>query len=233
MLKIVTWVISKIKKREYKVDENISSIDLLVILWDRTWMMLRGLLHKILLKESLGLLFVGKSVKIRSHKRIRFGSGVTIEDGCYINALSRVGVKIGNNFTLGRNGVIECTGVIRDLGESLEIGNNVGISANAFISVRGEVKIGNNTIFGPGVSLFSENHKFDDLQTPIYLQGVTKVGIEIGEDCWIGANSIILDGVKIGDRCIIAAGSVVNKSIPSNSIAAGVPAKIVKNRFDK
>lgn len=66
--------------------------------------------------------------------------------------------KIGNNFSLGQNSIIECTGVIRELGESLVIGDNVGISANAFISVRGKVKIGDSTIFGPGVSLFSENH---------------------------------------------------------------------------
>ena len=140
------------------------------------------------------------------------------------------GIKIGNNFSLGQNSIIECTGVIRELGESLVIGDNVGISANAFISVRGKVKIGDSTIFGPGVSLFSENHIFEDKSTPIYLQGATRKGIEIGKDCWIGANATILDGVKIGNGCIVAAGAVVNHDVPSYTIVGGVPAKTIKNR---
>ena len=62
------------------------------------------------------------------------------------------------------------------------------------------------------------------------MQGATRKGVEIGKDCWIGANVCILDGVKIGDKCIVAAGAVVNKDVPSNSIVGGVPAKIIKMR---
>ncbi|MCR5207733.1 MAG: acyltransferase [Eubacterium sp.] len=119
---------------------------------------------------------------------------------------------------------------MRELGEGLEIGDNVGIAANAFISVRGSVKIGDNTIFGPDVKLFSENHIFEDTETPIYLQGATRLGIEIGEDCWLGAGVTVLDGVKIGKGCVIAAGAVVTKDVPDYSIAAGAPAKVIKSR---
>lgn len=60
------------------------------------------------------------------------------------------------------------------------------------------------------------------------MQGATRKGIEIGKDCWIGANATILDGVKIGDGCIVAAGAVVNRDVPSYTIVGGVPAKTIK-----
>jgi acetyltransferase-like isoleucine patch superfamily enzyme len=184
------------------------------------------------MRKARGLLFVGKNVKILARKHIELGGGSTIEDGCFINGLCKGGIRIGNNFSLGRNSIIECTGVIRELGESLEIGDDVGIAANAFISVRGSVRIGDSTIFGPNVSLFSENHNSSDLKVPIYLQGATRLGITIGEDCWLGANVTVLDGVTIGDKCIVAAGAVVDRDIPPYSVAGGVPAKILKSRKD-
>lgn len=230
MVKLVSKLISKIKHREYIIDENITSADLIGILFIRMFMLIRGFFCRIQFKKSGKMTFIGKNVKIKSKSHIESGSGLTIEDGCFINALCRGGVKIGNNFSLGKNSMIECTGVIRELGESLEIGNDVGIAANAFISVRGNVKIGNSTIFGPGVKVFSENHIFKDKETPIYLQGASRQGVEIGEDCWIGANAVILDGVKIGKGCVVAAGAVVNKDVDDYTIVGGVPAKVIGTR---
>lgn len=230
MVKLVSKLISKIKHREYTVDESITASDLMGILFTRMIMLLRGFFCRIGFKKSGRMTFIGKRVKINAKKHIVCGSGLTVEDNCSINALCKNDVKIGKNFSLGRNSIIECTGVIRELGDSLEIGDDVGIAANAFISVRGKVKIGSSSIFGPGVKLFSENHIFTDRNTPIYLQGATRQGIEIGEDCWIGANAVILDGVTIGKGCVIAAGAVVNKDIPDYSIAGGVPAKIIGTR---
>lgn len=230
MVKLVSKIISKIKHREYQVDESISSSDLLGILVTKSLMLVRGIFKKSGFKKSGRIAFIGKNVKIKSKKHIECGSGLTIEDNCIINALCKNGVHIGDNFSLGRNSVIECTGVIRDLGDELIIGNDVGIAANAFISVRGKVSIGSSTIFGPGVKLFSENHIFSDRDTPIFLQGATKKGISIGEDCWIGADAVILDGVTIGKGCVVAAGAVVTKDVPDYSIVGGIPAKIISNR---
>lgn len=154
MIKLVSFIISKIKHREYKVDENITSADLCGILAGRLAMLIRGAFKKIGFKKAGKMMFIGKRVSIKSKGHIKCGSGVTINDDCSINALCRGGVEIGNNFSLGRGSVIECTGVIRELGESLKIGNDVGISPSAFISVRGKVSIGDSTIFGPGVKLF-------------------------------------------------------------------------------
>lgn len=230
MKKFVSKLISKIKGREYVIDDAISDGDLISILFTRFFMVVRGFFKTLFFKKHGKISFIGKRVAIKSKSHISCGSGLTIEDDCHINALCKDGVKIGDNFSLGRKSIIECTGVIRELGEGLEIGDNVGIAANAFISVRGTVKIGDNCIFGPDVKLFSENHIFDDTETPIYLQGATRLGIEIGEDCWLGAGVTVLDGVKIGKGCVVAAGAVVTKDLPDYSIAVGSPAKVIKSR---
>ena len=230
MNKLLSFLISKIKKEDYQVDKHLTTSVILMLIWDRGLMVLRGLYHKLLFKESKGILFIGNQVKIRSHNNIKCGSGMTIEDGCFINALSCGGVEIGDNFSLGRNSMIECTGVIRELGEKLTIGNNVGIAANAFIAVRGNINIGDDTIFGPCVSIHAENHVFKDLKKTIRLQGATRKGISIGKNCWIGSHVTILDGVHIGNNVVVAAEAVINKDIPDNCIAGGVPAKVIKTR---
>lgn len=228
MRNAISWIISKIKKNDYRVDENISTSDLILILIKRSFMLVRGQFHRIFFKESKWSIFIGKKVDIFSHKNIKLGRGITIEDNCFINALSIKGINIGNNFSLGRNSIIECTGIISDLGEELVIGDNVGIASNAFISVRGKVEISDNTIIGPGVKIFSENHLFDKMDFSIKDQGVIRKGTYIGKGTWIGANAIILDGVKIGNNVVVGAGSIINKNIPDFSVVVGVPGKIIK-----
>lgn len=230
MNKLLSFLISKIKKEDYQVDKKLTTSVIFILILDRGFMFLRGLYHKFLFEKSKGIVFIGKQVKIRSHKNIRCSSGMTIEDGCFINALSRGGIEIGKNFSLGRNSMIECTGVIRELGEKLTIGNNVGIAANAFIAMRGNINIGDDTIFGPGVSIHAENHVFKDLKKPIRFQGATRNGVSIGKNCWIGSHVTILDGVHIGNNVVVAAGALINKDIPDNCIVGGVPAKVIKTR---
>jgi acetyltransferase-like isoleucine patch superfamily enzyme len=89
------------------------------------------------------------------------------------------------------------------------------------------IEIGNDVIIGPGVSLFSENHNYKDINTPIRLQGETRKKIVIEDDVWIGANAIILAGVYIGKHSVVGAGSVVTKDVPANSVVVGSPAKLV------
>lgn len=231
--KLMCRLISKLKNEEYVIDENISVIDLLETTSIRFIQTIRGFLRKPFMGSSKGIVFIGKKVKILSAKNIHAGKSFIIEDYCFINALSKGGVWIGNNVSLGRNTIIECTGVIRELGEKVVIGNNVGIAANGFIAVRGNLEIGDNTIIGPNVNIHTENHIFDDKDIPIRLQGAKRKGVKIGQDCWIGTKSIILDGITIGKGCIIAAGSVVNKDIPDYAIVGGVPAKVIKFRGER
>jgi acetyltransferase-like isoleucine patch superfamily enzyme len=174
--------------------------------------------------------FLVHRCKIIHKSNLYLGKTVNIGDNVEINALSRDGIRMGNNVSIHRNTIIECTGVIRSIGIGLIIGNNVGIAQNCFIQVRGKVVIDDDVIIGPGVSIFSENHNFSDPDTPIRDQGETRIGISIEEGVWIGAGATVLDGVIIGRHSIIAAGSIVNKNIPAYSIVAGIPAKIKKSR---
>ena len=230
--KILSSVISKIKKEDYIVDSNITFTVVFGTVLRKCIMLVRGTLNKPFFKRAKGTLFIGKKCDIRCKGKIEFDGSATVEDYVKIDALSKGGIKIGKNFSIGRNSIIECTGVLRELGESFIIGENVGIAANAFIAVRGNLKIGKDTIIGPGVSIHTENHNFDKLNVPIRLQGATRKGVEIGEDCWIGSKVVILDGVKIGSHVIIAAGAVVNTDVPDYAIVGGVPAKIIRMRKD-
>lgn len=220
-----------IKKEEHKFNYDFSITELGSILFSKGLSLLRGMIfikHK--LRKSKGLIFAEKRTRIIHGKKITCGSNMNLQSYSEINGLCKNGVQIGDNFTLGKFAIIECTGVLRNVGDELIIGNNVGINHYCFIGVRGSIVIKDNVIFGPRVSVFSENHNFLSTEVPIKNQGVTKGKTIIDEDVWIGANSSILSGVHIGKGCVIAAGSVVTKDIPPFSIAAGVPAKVIKNR---
>jgi acetyltransferase-like isoleucine patch superfamily enzyme len=231
MLKsLINNVIHKLGKKDYKVDESIKTSILMSIVLGRLICLLRGQLVKLKLKQSDGFLFIGRRTKLKVPEYMIFGRSITIEDGVEINALSKKGIIIGNNVTIKKNSIIECTGVIKELGEGLKIGNNVGIAQNAFIQVRGFVEIGSNVMFGPGVSIFSENHIITDPYKQIIEQGATREGVIIEDNVWVGANSTILDGVRIGTGSVIAAGSVVTKNVEQYSVVGGVPAILIKMR---
>ncbi len=230
MKKIVNKVIHSLGRKNYSVDSSIELIDLIRFLTPKIFQLIRGLFIKPFLKKSTGLIFLGSRTKIRFKSKISIGKTLQIGDNVEINALSRNGVHIGHNVSILKNTIIECTGVLRNLGEGISIGNNVGIAQNCFIQVRGQVIIGDNVIFGPNVSIFSENHVFIDTELPVSVQGETRKGVTIEDGVWIGTRAIILDGVKVGKNSIVAAGAIVNKDVAPYSIVGGVPAKILKNR---
>jgi acetyltransferase-like isoleucine patch superfamily enzyme len=228
---LIENIIRKLKGNpDYKWESVYQSRDLFIVLYGRSRQMLRGMLVKILVR-SPGLIFVGTGVKIKHAHLISAGRNLIIEDGVYLNALSTNGIRMKNNVTIARNSTIICTGVIAQKGTGVCIGNNTGINANAFMAGQGGISIGDNVIIGPGVKIFSENHVYSGADKIIKDQGVNRVGVMIEDNCWIGASVTILDGVTIGEGCVIAAGSVVTKSIAANSIARGVPAKVLKSRI--
>lgn len=113
-----------------------------------------------------------------------------------------------------------------DYGCNIHIGENFFANFNLTILDEAEVIIGENAFIGPNVSIFTACH-------PIDVEGRNK-GIEwaekviIGNNVWIGGNVTILPGVTIGDNVVIGAGAVVSRDIPDNVVAAGNPAKIIK-----
>ncbi len=111
--------------------------------------------------------------------------------------------------------------------------SNTTISKNVYIGPQcnvGMCELGTGVLLGSGVHILSgkKQHLFDDLETPIQEQGGHFEKITIGEDTWIGNNAVIM--ANIGKKCIVGAGAVVSKDLPDFSIAAGNPAKIIKQR---
>jgi len=108
--------------------------------------------------------------------------------------------------------------------ENIELGNSVSFNYNCFINAYGDLKIGNNCLIGPGVTIITANHYFKGYED-IRSLGHNKRPVIIGNNVWIAANVTILPGVIIGDNVIIGAGSVVTRSVPSNKVIAGNPAR--------
>ena len=112
----------------------------------------------------------------------------------------------------------------------LYLGDRSGIGDHAYI--QGEVHIGSDVIMAPEVTLIATNHRFDRYDIPIKRQGCDEKPILIGNNCWLCYRATILPGVHVGDNCIIGAGAVVTKNIPSNSLVAGNPGKVIRKIYD-
>ena len=91
------------------------------------------------------------------------------------------------------------------------------------------VEIGEHCMFANGCFVTDGNHRFDDPDKPITWQGFTSKGpVRIGSNCWFGVNCVVTEGVTIGDHCVIGSNSVVNSDLPDGVIAAGAPARVIK-----
>lgn len=113
-----------------------------------------------------------------------------------------------------------------DYGYNIQVGDNVYMNFNCCILDVSLVKIGDNTMFGPNVQIYTATHP---LEYKARNSGVEYAkSITIGENVWIGGNATICPGVTIGDNVVVAAGSVVTKSFPDNMVIGGNPAKPIK-----
>lgn len=114
--------------------------------------------------------------------------------------------------------------------KNLKVGSRTLLARGVWINARGGVTIGDNVLVGPGVRIISNGHRMDSIKMPMIEQGLYSKPISIGDDVWIGADSIILPGVTIGDSSVIAGGSVVTKDVAPLTIVAGNPAVIIRRR---
>jgi len=100
-----------------------------------------------------------------------------------------------------------------------------GLGPGCYLDGRNGISFGKNIWMGPKVNIISMNH--DNLDFSKYIEGVS---IELGDDCWIGAQATILPEVKLGNNTIVAAGAVVTKSFPEgHQIIGGNPARVIKS----
>jgi acetyltransferase-like isoleucine patch superfamily enzyme len=219
---LLNFAVLKIKGRTIVFDDTVRNADLISLVFRNTLSALRGIIK---LRQ---LVLLGKSVTLRSKYNMKLEKGVTIGDYSTLDALSLNGLRIGESSSIGSFSILKVSGTLTSIGNKIDIGKNVGIGDFAHIGGAGGVVIGNDTIAGAYLSLHPENHLFSDKQLLIKEQGVTRKGIIIGSNCWIGAKVTVLDGAQVGNGCVIAAGAVVNGIFPDNVVIGGVPAKILK-----
>jgi len=211
------------KNPDFKLDEAVTSGTILQLTFQKVWQKIRS--FKLLLHGKIPRqLYLGKNVQFFNASNIELGKWVQLEDNVKVSALSKDKVVLGDNVKIGAySQVIAAT----------SFNNNVGIGEFAYLGGGGGLEIGDDCIVGQYFSCHPENHLFGNLEELIRMQGVTRKGIKIGNNCWIGSKVTVLDGVTIGSHCILAAGAVITKDMPDYAVIAGVPAKVVKQRNKK
>ncbi|MDX1545296.1 MAG: sugar O-acetyltransferase [Christiangramia sp.] len=113
-----------------------------------------------------------------------------------------------------------------DYGTNIYVGEKVFFNFNCIVLDVMPVKIGNRTLLGPNVQIYTATHPLHFKERASGLESAKS--ISIGEDVWIGGSAVICPGVTIGDRSVIGAGSVVTRDIPSDVFAAGNPCKVIR-----
>ncbi|MFA4946620.1 MAG: acyltransferase [Candidatus Micrarchaeia archaeon] len=110
-------------------------------------------------------------------------------------------------------------------------GDDLRVNRDCNFYAGGGLTLGNGVIVGQRVSIITANHDYS--HAPLLRAPLVRKPVKIGDDCWIGAHAVILPGVTLGKGAIVAAGAVVTKSVPANTIVAGVPARVIKKRFKR
>ena len=112
-----------------------------------------------------------------------------------------------------------------DYGSHIELGERVFFNFNCVVLDVCRVRIGDYTLFGPAVQIYTPLHPFDAEQRRREEYGRP---VDIGSDVWVGGGAIILPGVRIGSRAVIGAGSVVTRDVPDGVFAAGNPCRVIR-----
>ena len=113
-----------------------------------------------------------------------------------------------------------------DYGYNIEIGENFYANHNLVILDGNKVKFGDNVFIGPNCGFYTAGHPLDAERRNQGLEYAKP--IEVGDNVWFGGNVVVFPGVKIGNNCVIGAGSVVTKDIPEGSLAYGNPCRVVR-----
>jgi acetyltransferase-like isoleucine patch superfamily enzyme len=144
--------------------------------------------------------------------------------GNVLEAMREGRLEIGRHSLLEPNVWITAPGSAR-----VRIGEGTFLNMGVMIAAERLVEIGSHCMLANGCFVSDSSHRYDDLQKPLTWQGFhSKGATRIGDDCWLGANVVVTSGVSIGERCVIGANSVVTRDIPPFSIAAGAPARVIR-----
>ncbi len=190
---------------------------------------LRSKLYPLMLGKVGRNVTFGTNVVFRHPYKVFIGDDVVIDDNCLLDAKgsNNKGIFIGDKVFIGRNSILCCKdGDIR-LEEGVNIGFNCDITSTSSVTLRKNTLVAAYSyIVGGG------NYDIDrtDITFAEQLELPSKGGIEVEPGTWIATHAVVLDGVTIGRGSVIGAGAIVDKSVPEYSVAAGVPARVLRSR---
>lgn len=177
-----------------------------------------------------GVMFAD-GVVLRHPRRIHLGDRVIISENCVLDARhdqEECVLTLGDDVMLSVNVMISCKN------GCVTVGENTGLSTQTVIHATNDcpVSIGRDVIIGPQCYLAGGgNYRFDRTDIPIREQGIqADGGVVVEDNVWLGAKVTVLGGVTMHSGCIAAAGAVVTKTVAADSICAGIPAKVVRQR---
>jgi acetyltransferase-like isoleucine patch superfamily enzyme len=191
---------------------------------------LRNLGYRSIFSRIGSQVYIQNGVEFMGASCIEISNGVYIFKGVRIDGKGHQNNKVflGNRVAIERNVDIGC---LEDT--CIHIGDDTFIGPDVCIEGPGDIKIGKHCMIAAHSGIYANNHNFADPMEPMKYQGVTRKGIVIEDDCWLGHGVTVLDGVTIGKGSVIGAGAVVNKDIPPFSVAVGLPARVIKNRISR
>ena len=188
-------------------------------------LLLRGKLYRPFFAEFGRGVVIGRNVAFRHSCKIRLGEGVVLDDNSVVDAKGEAnrGVTLESGVYIGRNTIVYCKG------GDITLGSDVSLSANCIVFSSNKLTMKRGTMVGAYSYLLSGGEYDYQSPLPFSMQtGMETQGpLEIGSDCWLGARVTVLDGASIGDHCVLGAGAVVTHAVPPNSLAVGVPARVV------
>ena len=187
---------------------------------------LRSKLYPLVLGSVGRNVVFGVNVAIRHPHKIAIGDNVVIDDSCCLDAkgTDNAGIRIGNGVFIGRNTILSCKNGDIVIGDAA----NIGFNCEIFSASR--VRVGKSVLMAAYTYLVGGDHLYDRVDIPVLEQGRTARGIDVDDNVWLGTHVVVTDGSHVGRDAIIGAGAVVVGEIPEFSIAAGIPAKVMRDR---
>jgi acetyltransferase-like isoleucine patch superfamily enzyme len=143
----------------------------------------------------------------------------------YSHVLPRGQMHLGRDVRLAPNASLR-NGARIELGDQVQVGEHAALWAGRSTAW---IRIGARTTLGPGVFVSAADYGLEG-SARITDQQMIERDVIIGADCWIGAKAVITAGVTLGEGCVIGAGAVVTRDVPAGAVAAGVPAKVIRQR---
>jgi acetyltransferase-like isoleucine patch superfamily enzyme len=190
---------------------------------------LRSRIYPCLFRKCGRNVHFGTNVVLRNPNKIEIGDNVIIDDNCLLDAKGRCnnGITIEDGAFIGRNSILSCKNGDIILRKKANIGFNCEIFSGS------RVEVGEGVLMAAYGYLIGGDHDSGDVEVSVTEQGSTSQGIVVGEGSWLGAAALVRDGVKVGAHAIIGAGAVVTHDVADYAVAAGVPARVLRDRREQ